>query len=163
LRVSREERRCASEGGGVMIVGRQGLRGLALGATALLVSLACGVSQGNQGGTTKSEVGVTSDAITLGTTTPPSGKSSFHAPGANAYSQHIKPRGGGNGRTINYVILDDSYHAAKEVPRTHQLVEQDNVYAVVGQLGTPINTATRPYLNDQKVPDIFVATGATKW
>jgi ABC-type branched-subunit amino acid transport system substrate-binding protein len=149
-----------------MIVGRQGLRGLALGATSLVVSLACGVSQGNQGGTTKSEVGVTSDAITIGTTTPLSGNASFYAPvskGANAYYQYINAHGGVNGRKINYVILDDSYDAAKAVPLTHQLVEQDNVYAVVGQLGTPINTATRPYLNDQKVPDIFVATGATKW
>jgi ABC-type branched-subunit amino acid transport system substrate-binding protein len=140
---------------------------LALGATALLVSLACGVTQGNQGGSTaKSEVGVTSDAITIGTTTPLSGAASFYAPvskGANAYYQYVNAHGGVNGRKINYIILDDSYDAAKAVPLTHQLVEQDNVYAVVGQLGTPINTATRPYLNDQKVPDIFVATGATKW
>jgi len=83
--------------------------------------------------------------------------------GANAYYQYINAHGGVNGRKINYTVLDDSYDAAKAVPLTHQLVEQSQVFAVVGQLGTPINTATRPYLNEQKVPDIFVATGATKW
>ena len=126
---------------------------------------ACGISQGNTGGA-KEEVGVTADSITIGTTTPLSGAASFYAPvskGANAYYQYINAHGGVNGRKIKYVVLDDAYDAAKAVPLTHQLVEQEQVFAVVGQLGTPINTATRPYLNDQKVPDIFVATGATKW
>jgi ABC-type branched-subunit amino acid transport system substrate-binding protein len=130
------------------------------------LSLACGVSQGTTGTTAKSEVGVTNDTITIGTTTPLSGAASFYAPvskGGNAYYQYINAHGGVNGRKINYTVLDDSYDAAKAVPLTHQLVEQSQVFAVVGQLGTPINTATRPYLNEQKVPDIFVATGATKW
>jgi branched-chain amino acid transport system substrate-binding protein len=142
------------------------LRTLAVATAALLLSLACGVSQGNTGTTAKNEVGITNDTITIGTTTPLSGAASFYAPvskGANAYYQYINAHGGVNGRKINYVILDDSYDAAKAVPLTHQLIEQNQVFAVVGQLGTPINTATRPYLNEQKVPDIFVATGATKW
>ena len=142
------------------------LRTLAVTTAALLLGMACGISQGSTGGTTKTEVGVTSDSITIGTTTPLSGAASFYAPvskGAQAYYQYVNAHGGVNGRKINYVVLDDAYDAAKAVPLTHQLVEQDSVFAVVGQLGTPINTATRPYLNDQKVPDIFVATGATKW
>jgi len=142
------------------------LRTLAVATAGLLLSLACGVSQGTTGTTAKSEVGVTNDTITIGTTTPLSGAASFYAPvskGANAYYQYINAHGGVNGRKINYTVLDDSYDAAKAVPLTHQLVEQSQVFAVVGQLGTPINTATRPYLNEQKVPDIFVATGATKW
>jgi branched-chain amino acid transport system substrate-binding protein len=146
--------------------GRLRLRTLAVTTAALLLGLACGISQGTTGGTTKTEVGVTADSITIGTTTPLSGSASFYAPvskGANAYYQYVNAHGGVNGRKINYVVLDDQYDAAKAVPLTHQLVEQDQVFAVVGQLGTPINTATRPYLNDQKVPDIFVATGATKW
>jgi ABC-type branched-subunit amino acid transport system substrate-binding protein len=149
-----------------MTNGRPPLRTLAVATAALLLSLACGVSQGNTGGTTKTEVGVTKDTITIGTTTPLSGPASFYAPiskGANAYYQYVNALGGVNGRKISYTILDDSYDAAKAVPLTHQLVEQDQVFAVVGQLGTPINTATRPYLNEQRVPDIFVATGATKW
>jgi branched-chain amino acid transport system substrate-binding protein len=149
-----------------MTNGRPRLRSLVVSTSALLLALACGVSQGNNGGTAKSEVGVTNDSIAIGTTTPLSGPASFYAPvskGANAYYQYINAHGGVNGRKIDYTVLDDSYDAAKAVPLTHQLVEQDNVFAVVGQLGTPINTATRPYLNDQKVPDLFVATGATKW
>ena len=146
---------------------RPRLRALAVTSSALLLTLACGVTQGNNTGpTAKSEVGVTSDTVTIGTTTPLSGPASFYAPvskGAQAYYQYINAHGGVNGRKITYIVLDDSYDAAKAVPLTHQLVEQDNVFAVVAQLGTPINTATRPYLNDQKVPDVFLATGATKW
>ena len=151
-----------------MLKGLCGLRALAVVTVALFGTLACGISQGNSGGggTAKAEVGVTANSIKIGTTTPLSGPASFYAPvskGANAYYQYVNAHGGINGRKIDFVILDDSYDPAKAVPLTHQLVEQEQVYAVVGQLGTPINTATRPYLNDQKVPDIFVATGATKW
>src|SRR5690349_9005849 len=149
-----------------MAIGQPRFRVLAGAASALVLTIACGVTQGNNQGPAKAEVGVTNDSITIGTTTPLSGPASFYAPvskGANAYYQYINAHGGVNGRKINYVILDDSYDAAKAVPLTHQLVEQNQVFAVVGQLGTPINTATRPYLNDQKVPDLFVATGATKW
>src|SRR6266571_9353811 len=149
-----------------MTHGHPRFRDLAVAACALVFTLACGVSQGTSNGPAKTEVGVTNDSVTIGTTTPLSGPASFYAPvskGANAYYQYITAHGCVNGRKINYIVLDDSYDAAKAVPLTHQLVEQDNVFAVVGQLGTPINTATRPYLNDQKVPDLFVATGATKW
>src|SRR5437870_3777212 len=139
---------------------RPRLRALAVTSSALLLTLACGVTQGNTGGpTAKSEVGVTGNTVTIGTTTPLSGPASFYAPvskGAQAYYQYINAHGGVNGRKITYIVLDDSYDAAKAVPLTHQLVEQDNVFAVVAQLGTPINTATRPYLNDQKVPDVFL-------
>ncbi len=143
------------------------LRGLAAAAAAGLVALACGTTQGQNTTTnTKAEVGVTDSQITIGTTTPISGAASFYAPvskGASAYYAYVNAHGGVNGRKINYKIYDDAYDPAKAVPLPHQLVEQDQDFAVVGQLGTPINTATRPYLNDQKVPDIFVATGATKW
>jgi branched-chain amino acid transport system substrate-binding protein len=139
-------------------------RGLALAAGGLLV-LACGTTQG-QNTPSKAEVGVTATQITIGTTTPLSGPASFYAPvskGANAFYAYVNAHGGVNGRKINYVIRDDGYDPAKAVPLTHQLVEQDQVFAVVGQLGTPINTATEPYLNQQKVPQVFVATGASKW
>ncbi len=145
---------------------RYPLRGLAVAAAGLLAGLACGTTQGNQGATTTQEVGVTSSSVTIGTTTPLSGPASFYAPvskGANAYYQYINAQGGVNGRQIKYIVYDDGYDPAKAVPLVHQLVEQDQVFAVVGELGTPINTATEPYLNQQKVPDIFVATGASKW
>lgn len=146
---------------------RYGWRRLAIATAALMATLACGTTQGqgSQGATTK-EVGVTDNQITIGTTTPLSGAASFYAPvskGANAYYAYINAQGGVNGRQIKYIVYDDGYDPAKAVPLTHQLVEQDQVFAVVGQLGTPINTATRPYLNQVKVPDLFVATGASKW
>jgi branched-chain amino acid transport system substrate-binding protein len=147
-----------------MIKGWHRLRGVAI--AGLLAAVACGTTQGSQGGTTTKEVGVTDNQITIGTTTPLSGPASFYAPvskAANAYYQYVNAHGGINGRKIKFIVYDDGYDPAKAVPLTHQLVEQDQVYAVVGQLGTPINTATRPYLNQQKVPDIFVATGASKW
>ncbi|HKF78682.1 MAG TPA: ABC transporter substrate-binding protein, partial [Candidatus Dormibacteraeota bacterium] len=149
-----------------MIGRRYRWRSLAIATAGLLVGLACGTTQGTQSGTTPTEVGVTSDSIKIGTTTPLSGPASFYAPvskAANAYYQYINAQGGVAGRKINYVIYDDGYDPAKAVPLVHQLVEQDQVFAVVGELGTPINTATRPYLNQQKVPDVFVATGASKW
>ena len=143
------------------------IRAVALTTMALFVSAACGLGSGtSSSGTVKAEVGVTSDQIIIGTTTPLSGPASFYAPlsrAATAYYAYVNAHGGVNGRKIKYVVKDDGYNPAKSVPLTHELVEQDTVYAVVGQLGTPVNTATRPYLNDQKVPDIFVFTGATKW
>ncbi|HEY4025398.1 MAG TPA: ABC transporter substrate-binding protein [Candidatus Dormibacteraeota bacterium] len=149
-----------------MIRWRYRLRGLAAATAGLLVGLACGTTQGSQAGTTTQEVGVTDTSVTIGATTPLSGPASFYAPvskGANAYYQYINAQGGVNGRQIKYVVYDDGYDPAKAVPLVHQLVEQDQVFAVVGELGTPINTATEPYLNQRKVPDIFVATGASKW
>lgn len=148
-----------------MINRRHLLRGVAIATAGLLASLACGTTQGSQS-TTTHEVGVTGSTITIGTTTPLSGPASFYAgvsKGANAYYQYVNAHGGVNGRKIKYIVYDDGYDPAKAVPLTHQLVDSDQVFAVVGQLGTPINTATRPYLNQQKVPDVFVATGASKW
>src|SRR5579859_249346 len=143
------------------------IRGTSLAVVALLVSAACGLGSGSSSsGTVKAEVGVSSNQVIIGTTTPLSGPASFYAPlsrASAAYYAYVNAHGGVNGRQIKYIVLDDGYDPAKSVPLTHQLVEQENVYAVVGQLGTPVNTATRPYLNDQKVPDIFVLTGATKW
>ncbi len=75
----------------------------------------------------------------------------------------MNDRGGVNGRQIKYITLDDGYNPAQTVQLTHRLVEQDQVFAVVGSLGTEQNLATRPYLNGQKVPQILLATGATSW
>ena len=142
------------------------LRGVAVGAVALLVGLACGTTQGtpNQAANVP---GVTANSILIGTTTPLSGSASAYAPvsrGAGAWYAYINDtKGGVNGRKITYKVLDDGYDPAKAVPLTNQLVTQDNVFAMVGQLGTPVNLATRPYLNQQQVPDLFVATGASHW
>jgi len=110
--------------------------------------------------------GVTSDTILLGGTHPYSGPASAYAvipKGINAYFAYVNANGGVNGRKIVYKDVDDGYNPAQTVPLVKQLVEQDKVLALFNTLGTPPNMAIRPYLNDQKIPQLFLATGATQW
>ena len=141
------------------------VRGLAVTAGAFLVSLACGTTQGTT--TTAQNVpGVTSNSILIGTTTPLSGAASAYASvskGATAYFNYLNDKGGVNGRSITYRVYDDAYDPSKSVPLVHQLITQDNVFAIFNELGTPVNLATRDYINQQKVPDLFVATGSSHW
>ena len=129
---------------------------LALGATAALAGTARGTS----------DPGVTSSTILLGGTAPLTGLASPYASvsrGADAYFKYVNARGGVNGRTITYRVVDDGYNPALSVPVTRQLVEQEKVFAVFNSLGTSQNLAVRPYLNSMKVPQLFVASGATTW
>ncbi len=108
--------------------------------------------------------GVTDETILLGGTAPLSGPASAYASiarGASAYFKYANTRGGVNGRAITYKFLDDAYNAAQSVQVTRQLVEQDKVFAVFNSLGTEQNEAVRAYLNQAKVPQLFVASGAT--
>jgi branched-chain amino acid transport system substrate-binding protein len=110
--------------------------------------------------------GVSARTITIGGTFPFSGPASLYAGignGAAAYYAYVNDHGGVNGRQIKFITLDDGYNPAQTVQLTHRLVEQDKVFAVVGSLGTEANLATRPYLNQQKVPQILVSTGASVW
>jgi branched-chain amino acid transport system substrate-binding protein len=110
--------------------------------------------------------GVSARTITIGGTFPFSGPASLYAGignGAAAYYAYVNDHGGVNGRRINFITLDDGYNPAQTVQMTHRLVEQEHVFAVVGSLGTEPNLATRPYLNQQKVPQILVSTGASVW
>src|ERR1700691_3003772 len=77
-----------------------------------------------------------------------------------AYFKMINEMGGINGRKVNLISLDDGYSPPKTVEQIRRLVEQDQVAFVFQTLGTPPNAAIRPYLNDNKVPQLFVATGA---
>ncbi len=108
--------------------------------------------------------GVSGSKILLGGTSPLSGSASAYssvARGANAYFQYANARGGVNGRTIEYKFVDDGYNPSQTVQATRQLVEQDKVFAIFNALGTEHNVATRDYLNAKKVPQLFVASGAT--
>jgi len=129
---------------------------------AFLVTLAaCG---GAAGPTVASDVGVTSNSILLGTTIALSGVAASYgtiANAENAYFTYINNQGGVNGRKITFKILDDAYNPAQTVPLTKQLVEQDQVFAMFSGLGTQDQTSVRDYLNSKKVPQLFVATGAT--
>ncbi|MDQ3102581.1 MAG: ABC transporter substrate-binding protein [Actinomycetota bacterium] len=108
--------------------------------------------------------GITAKTIVLGGTAPLSGPASAYASvarGADAYFKYVNARGGVNGRTITYKYLDDAYNPAQTIQATRQLVEQDKVFAVFNSLGTEHNVATRDYLKQLKVPQLFVASGAT--
>jgi branched-chain amino acid transport system substrate-binding protein len=130
---------------------------------ALLVTIAaCG---GSTGTTSQTDVGITSNSILLGNTIALSGPAAAYgtiANAENAYFTYVNNNQGGvNGRKITFKILDDVYNPAQTVPLTKQLVEQDKVFAMFSGLGTQAQTSVRDYLNTQKVPQLFVATGAT--
>jgi branched-chain amino acid transport system substrate-binding protein len=149
-----------------MLLGtRRGLRSVAIVVGALLVALACGTSQSTST-TAQNAPGVTDTSILIGTTTPLSGAASAYATisaGSTYYFKYVNSKGGVNGRQINYTVDDDAYDPSKSVPLVRQLITQDNVFAIFNELGTPVNLATRPYINQQKVPDLFVATGSSHW
>ena len=131
-------------------------------AAVLFTVAACG---GSAAPTAQTDVGITSNSILLGNTIALSGAAAAYgtiANASNAYFTYINnTQGGVNGRKITYKILDDVYNPANTVPLTKQLVEQDQVFAMFGGLGTQAQTSVRDYLNTKKVPQLFVATGAT--
>src|SRR5271166_5518142 len=110
--------------------------------------------------------GVTDTEIKIGQTMPYSGPASAYGVIGRteaAYFKMINEVGGINGRKINLISLDDGYSPPKTVEQIRRLVEQDQVAFVFQTLGTPSNAAIRSYLNENKVPQLFVATGAAMW
>jgi branched-chain amino acid transport system substrate-binding protein len=110
--------------------------------------------------------GASDTEIKIGQTMPYSGPASAYGTIGRveaAYFKKINDEGGINGRKINFISVDDGYAPPKTVEMTRRLVEQDEVLLVFGGLGTPSNTAIHKYMNAKKVPQLFVATGATKW
>jgi branched-chain amino acid transport system substrate-binding protein len=134
--------------------------------TLLVGATACGGGGQSQAQRTASAPGITADTILLGTTDPLSGPASAYgtiARSSEAYFKWQNDNGGVNGRKIDYKILDDAYNPAQTVQLTRELVSQDKVFATFGGLGTQAQTSVEPYMNQQKVPQLFVATGATKF
>jgi branched-chain amino acid transport system substrate-binding protein len=110
--------------------------------------------------------GVTATEIKIGQTMPYSGPASAYAVIGRvdaAYLRMINDQGGINGRKIVLLSEDDGYNPAKAVEVTRKLVESDRVAFIFNSLGTPSNSAIQKYLNDRKIPQLFVATGADKW
>src|SRR5712671_232393 len=108
--------------------------------------------------------GVTDTEIKIGTTTPYSGPASAYSAGAvsaTAYFTMINEQGGVNGRKINYVSLDDAYSPPKTVEQIRRLIESDEVLFLVNPVGTATNMAVVKYINQQKVPHLFIGSGAT--
>jgi branched-chain amino acid transport system substrate-binding protein len=121
-------------------------------AAALVVGVAGVLAQPTE------EPGITETTILLGGTAPLSSGDAAVARGAAAYFKHVNARGGVNGRTIVYRLVDDG---GDGLQATRRLVEQDRVFAVVGSVGTEQNLAAREYLNTAKVPQLFAVSGAT--
>ncbi len=114
----------------------------------------------------KYDNGATDAEIKLGHCGPYSGPASAYGvigKGIEAYWKSVNDAGGINGRKINFITLDDGYSPAKTVEVVRQLVEQDKVLCLFNTLGTPSNTAIQKYMNQKKVPQLYVATGASKW
>ena len=109
--------------------------------------------------------GVTATTITIGGTVPISGPAAAFGSvgrGADAYFRYVNARGGVHGRKIVYKYLDDGYDPAKTVLLTQQLIEQEKVFALFDTVGTDNALAIREYVNDRKVPDLFVGSGVSK-
>src|SRR5438309_5496874 len=114
----------------------------------------------------KYDTGATDAEIKIGNIMPYSGPASAYGvigKTEQAYFNKINAEGGINGRKINFISYDDGYSPPKAVEQARKLVESDEVLLVFNPLGTPSNSAIQKYLNAKKVPQLFVATGATKW
>jgi branched-chain amino acid transport system substrate-binding protein len=114
----------------------------------------------------KYDDGATDSEIKIGNTNPYSGPASSYAAigkTIDAYFKSLNEQGGINGRKIKFISLDDGYSPPKTVEVVRQLVEQDKIFALFQSLGTPPNTAIHKYMNQKKVPQLYVATGASKW
>jgi branched-chain amino acid transport system substrate-binding protein len=133
-------------------------RALALTGSAVLAMPAIALA--------KQAPGVTATEILLGQTMPYSGPASSYAPIGHvevAYTNFINDLGGINGRKIKLLSLDDGYSPPKTLEQTRRLVEEESVAFIYQQLGTPTSMATRRYLNQKQVPQLFVASGATQF
>jgi branched-chain amino acid transport system substrate-binding protein len=131
-----------------------------LAAASLLLAGGLALAAGQYG------PGASDTEIKLGNTMPYSGGASAYGAIGKAeagYFNMINEQGGINGRKINFITRDDGYSPPKTVEMVRKMVEEDQVLALFNTLGTPPNTAIQGYANDNKVPQLFVATGADKW
>jgi branched-chain amino acid transport system substrate-binding protein len=114
----------------------------------------------------KYDSGATDKEIKIGGISPYSGPASAYGTigkAIDAYFKKVNAEGGVNGRQVKFVTLDDGYNPARTVEQARKLVEQEEVLLLFNTLGTPPNTAIHKYMNQKKVPQLFVATGATLW
>ena len=114
----------------------------------------------------KYDPGASDTEIRIGNTNPYSGPASAYGTigkAIGAYFKMVNEQGGVNGRKVNFISYDDGYSPPKTVEMARKLVEQDQVLLLFQTLGTPSNTAIHKYMNMNKVPQLHVATGATKW
>ncbi len=138
-------------------------------AAVTLMAAGCGSSASStpKSALTASAPGITSTQILIGSHQPLTGVAAPGydeiAPASDAYFQYVNAHGGIYGRKIVYKYLNDQYDPTITSTVVHQLVLQDNVYAIFNGLGTPTHLAVVKYLNSSKVPDVFVASGCECW
>jgi ABC-type branched-subunit amino acid transport system substrate-binding protein len=141
-------------------------------AALTMLAAACGSGGGSGGGSssgklTASAPGITATTITIGSHQPLTGVAapgySEISPASNAYFQYVNAHGGIYGRKIIYKVMNDQYNPSITTTAVRQLVLRDNVYAIFDGLGTPTHLAVVPFLNSEKVPDVFIASGCECW
>ncbi len=134
-----------------------------VGGASAAALFAGGVAYAQKG---KYDEGASDTEIKIGHTNPYSGPASSYGiigKAEEAYWKMVNDNGGINGRKVKFITLDDGYSPPKTVEVVRQLVEQEKVLCTFNTLGTPTNTAIHKYMNQKKVPHLFVATGASKW
>ncbi|SDI96405.1 amino acid/amide ABC transporter substrate-binding protein, HAAT family [Actinokineospora alba] len=149
------------------------IRLVGITAAALLAATACGGREDSAGTTAQGDcggqqtTGITDTSIKLGGIYPLSGPASAYGEipkAVKAYFDYVNAEKGGiNGRKIEYVVRDDGYQPPKSVEEARRLTEQENVFALFQTLGTATSSAVMEYANQRKIPQVFVASGATKW
>jgi branched-chain amino acid transport system substrate-binding protein len=135
---------------------------LAVLAAVALALAACGRDDEEGGG----DPGIDDESIKLGGSYPFSGPASAYrsiAVGARAHFKSVNAEGGVDGRKIEFVTLDDAYEPPRAVQNARRLIQQEEVFALFNTLGTPNNVAIWDFVNEQEVPHLFVATGASLW
>jgi branched-chain amino acid transport system substrate-binding protein len=138
---------------------------LRLGALSAALAVLAATSSGALA-QKKYDVGATDTEIKIGNIMPYSGVASAYGvigKTEEAYFRKVNAEGGINGRKINFVSYDDGYSPPKTVEQARKLVESDEVLLIFNSLGTAMNSAIQKYMNTKKIPQLFVATGATKW
>ncbi|HXI05604.1 MAG: ABC transporter substrate-binding protein [Bradyrhizobium sp.] len=141
------------------------INGLRLGAISAALALLA-ASSSPSFAQKKYDTGASDTEIKIGNIMPYSGAASAYGvigKTHEAYFKKINAEGGINGRKINFITYDDAYSPPKTVEQARKLVESDEVLLIFNPLGTPPNSAIQKYMNQKKVPQLFVATGATKW
>lgn len=126
----------------------------------------CTATNGTALAQKKYDTGATDTEIRIGNIMPYSGPASAYGvigKTEEAYFNKINAEGGINGRKIKFISYDDAYSPPKTLEQARKLVESDEVFLIFGSLGTSTNAAIRKYMNEKKVPQLFVASGASKW
>lgn len=138
-----------------------------LAASLVLAGCGAGGRDDDDSGSAEAQPGVTDDSVTVGAHFPLTGVAapgySEIPTGAQAYFDFVNAAGGVHGRQIEYVVKDDAYNPTNTSKVTNELVLQDEIFAMVGGLGTPTHSAVVDFLNDEGVPDLFVSSGSLQW